>query len=322
MAEESKVMTMKEAISKFVKDGMTLYISAVWANHAAAAAHEIIRQGKKDLTLIESSPGEIFDQMIGAGCAKRLIISWSANEAFGTGYRFRRAVEKGLIEVEDYSNFGLTTKLMAGAMGLPFMPILSQKGSSINEIKAFLGENKLKHIECPFTGQKVTLISGINPDVSIIHCQRADLEGNIQTWGSIFSAKWGTLAGKTIIASVEDIVDTDTIRRNPELTLAPGFRVAAVVHEPWGAHPGHLFGYHDDDRWFRYMYANFVADDDGKFKKFLDEWVYGVEDRAGYITNYIKKYGYKRLMRLKPKPFYSDPINYGTYPFDTMHMDI
>ena len=123
MAEESKLMTMKEAISKFVSDGMTLYISAVWANHAAAAAHEIIRQGKKDLTLIESSPGEIFDQMIGAGCAKRLILSWSANEAFGTGYRFRRAVEKGLVEVEDYSNFGLTAKLMAGAMGIPFMPI-------------------------------------------------------------------------------------------------------------------------------------------------------------------------------------------------------
>jgi glutaconate CoA-transferase subunit A len=122
MAEESKLMTMKEAISKFVSDGMTLYISAVWANHAAAAAHEIIRQGKKDLTLIESSPGEIFDQMIGAGCAKRLILSWSANEAFGTGYRFRRAVEKGLVEVEDYSNFGLTTKLMAGAMGVPGWP--------------------------------------------------------------------------------------------------------------------------------------------------------------------------------------------------------
>lgn len=322
MAENNKLMTMKEAISRFVQDGMTLYISAVWANHAASACHEIIRQGKKNLTLVESSPGEIFDQMIGAGCVDKLIISWSANEAFGTNYRFRRAVEKGLVEVEDYSNFGLTAKLMAGAMGIPFMPIMSQMGSDINNIRGHLGENKLCHMTCPFTGKKVTLISAINPDVSIIHCQRADLEGNIQTWGSIFSAKWGTLAGKQIIASVEEIVDTDTIRRNPELTLAPGFRVVAVVHEPWGGHPGHLFGYYDDDRWFRYFYANFISDDDIKFRQFLDEWVYGVEDRAGYISHYIQKFGYKRLMRLKPKPFFSDPINYGTYPFDTMNMDV
>jgi len=221
MTEVSKVMTMKDAISKFVKDGMTLFISAVWANHAASAAHEIIRQGKKDLTLIESSPGEIFDQMVGAGCVKKIMLSWSANEAFGTGYRYRKAVQEGIIEVEDYSNFGLTAKLMAGAMGIPFMPIMSQKGSSINEIRSFLGENKLKHIECPFTKQKVTLIPGINPDISIIHCQRADTEGNLQTWGSLFSAKYGAQSGKTIIASVEEIVDTDTIRRNPELTLVP-----------------------------------------------------------------------------------------------------
>lgn len=321
MVKESKIMTMKDAVRKFIEDGMTVYVSAVWANQASAAAHEIIRQGKKDLTFIESSPGEILDHMIGGGCVKRAIISWSANEAFGTGYRFRRAVEKGLIEVEDYSNFGLTSKLMAGAMGLPFMPILSQMGCSINEMSSFLGENKLRHMECPFSGKKVTLISGINPDVSIIHCQRADEEGNLQVWGSLFSMKWGALAGKTIIASVEEIVDTETIRRNPELTLAPGFRVAAVVHEPWGAHPGHVFGHYDDDRWFRYNYANFFGDDDAKFKKFMDEWVYGVADRSEYVKKYIDKFGYARLMRMKPKPFYTDPINYGAYSFDTLHMD-
>jgi hypothetical protein len=231
-------------------------------------------------------------------------------------------VEQGSIEVEDYSNFGLTAKLMAGAMGLPFMPIMSQMGTSINEIRSFLGENKLKHINCPFTGKKVTLISGINPDVSIIHCQRADTEGNIQTWGSLFSAKPGTLAGKKIIASVEEIVDTETIRRNPELTLAPSFRVAAVIPEPWGAHPGHLFGYYDDDRWFRYYYANFYSQDDINFKQFMNEWVYGVKDRAEYIAHYVEKFGYNNLIRLKPKPFWSDPINYGTYPFDTMHMNV
>jgi len=320
MTNESKIMTMKEAIGRFVHNGMTVYVSAVWANQASAAAHEIIRQGKKDLTFIESSPGEILDQMIGAGCVKRAILSWSANEAFGTGYRFRRAVEKGIIEVEDYSNFGLTAKLMAGAMGLPFMPILSQMGSSISEEKGFLGENKLRHVPCPFTGKKVTLISGINPEVSIIHCQRGDKEGNLQVWGSLFSMKWGALAGKTIIASVEEIVDTETIRRNPELTLLPGFRVSAVVHEPWGAHPGHVFGHYDDDRWFRYNYANFFADDDKKFKQFTDEWIYGVENRSEYVKHYIDKFGLGRLNRMKPKPFYSDPINYGSYSFDTLNM--
>ena len=322
MSAESKVMTMKEAISKFVDDGMTLFISAVWANHAASACHEIIRQGKKDLTLIESSPGEIFDHMIGAGCVNKIMLSWSANEAFGPGGRFRKAVQEELIEVEDYSNFGLTSKLIAGSMGLPFMPIMSQMGTSINEVTSFLGDAKLKHMDCPFTGKKVTLVPGINPDVSIIHCQRADTEGNIQTWGSLFSAKPGTLAGKKIIASVEEIVDTDTIRRNPELTLAPGFRVAAVVCEPWGGHPGHLFGHYDDDRWFRYMYANFYSTDDDKFKQFMDEWIYGVQDRAEYVDHYIEKFGYNRLMRLKPQPFWSDPINYGDYSFDTMHMNV
>ncbi len=322
MAEESKVMTMKDAISKFVKDGMTLYMSGAFVNYADAAAHEIIRQGKKNLTFVESSAGDLLDQMVGAGCVDKAILSWSANEAFGPGHRFRRAVEKRTLQVEDYSNFGLTTRLMAGAMGLPFMPILSQMGSSINEVKGFLGENKLRPMDCPFTGRKVTLVPGINPDVSIIHCQRADEEGNLQVWGSLFSMKWGALSGKTIIASVEEIVDTDTIRKNPELTLVPGFRVSAVVHEPWGAHPGNVFGHYDSDWWSRYYYANFISGDDDKFKKFMDEWVYGVEDRAGYIAHYIQKYGYKRLMRLKPKPFYSDPINYGTYPFDTMHMDI
>ena len=149
----------------------------------------------------------------------------------------------------------------------------------------------------------------------------ADEEGNLQVWGSLFSMKWGALAGKTIIASVEEIVDTETIRRNPELTLAPGFRVAAVVHEPWGAHPGHVFGHYDDDRWFRYNYANFFGDDDAKFKRFMDEWIYGVADRSQYIKKYIDKFGYTRLMRMKPKPFYTDPINYGAYSFDTLHMD-
>jgi glutaconate CoA-transferase subunit A len=314
-------MTMKDAISKFVVDGMTLYISGAFANYAIAAAHEIIRQGKKNLTFIESSTGELLDHMVGAGCIDKVLLSWSANEAFGPGLRFRRAVEKGSVQVEDYSNFGLTAQLMAGAMGLPFMPILSQMGSSIDEVKGFLGEKKLKHMACPFTGKKVTLVPGINPDVSLIHCQRADEEGNLQVWGSLFSMKWGALAGKTIIATVEEIVDTETIRRNPELTLAPGFRVAAVVHEPWAAHPGSVFGHYDSDRWFRYYYANFISGDDGRFKKFMDEWVYGVEDRAEYIKHYIEKYGYNRLMRLKPKPFYSDPINYGNYSFDTLNMN-
>jgi len=299
-------MSMSEAVKKFVHDGDTVYMAGFTHLIPFSAGHEIIRQRIKNLILVRPTPDLIYDQMIAAGCAKKVVFSWAGNPGVGSLHAFRRAVEKGYpnsIEIEEYSHFALISRLLAGAMNLPFFPLKSLRGSDLPKYNP-----KIKFIRCPFTGQEVCVVPPLNPDVSIIHAQRADKNGNVQVWGIIGDIKEAAFAAKRVIVSVEEIVDEYVIRSDPNRTLIPGFIVDALVEEPWAAHPSYAQGYYDRDNEF-YIEWDRISRDINLLEKYLDEWVYGVENRA----EYIKKLGAEKLLKLRPKSFYSVATNYGWY---------
>jgi glutaconate CoA-transferase subunit A len=308
-----EIITMKEAIRKFVNDGDIAVISCNPEGAAASACHEIIRQKKRDLTYV-SSGGYLIDMMVGAGCIKRLISSYIGAEVFGRLYCVERALKEHIphrLEIEDYSHYTLTLRLMAASWGMPFLPTKSILGT---DILRYLGD-KVKVIEDPFKGGKVLLVPPLHADVGIFHTQCADEEGNVLSWGTGSPSIGGFTpyaCCKKVIVSVEEIVSSEITRRNPYLTAIPAFYVNALVVEPWGAHPEALTGYYDMDVDMKLLYGQLSRTIEG-FKKFMDEWVYGVENRAEYINHYIRKYGYEKLMKLRPKTALSYPINLGMY---------
>jgi len=304
--KNDKLMDAKEAVSKFVTDGSTIFLGGFGHLYPYSLAHEVIRQGKKDLVLCKHSPELAGDQMIGAGLVRKVIFGWFGNPGVGLSNALRRAVEKGVprkIEVEEHSHFTLTLRLRAGAMNIPFLPTRTVIGSDLEKY------NKVfKFMDCPFTGQKLCYVPAINPDVALIHVQRADVEGNSQAWGIVADLKEGAFSSSKVIVSTEDIVPTEMIRRDPNRTVIPGFRVDAVIHEPWGAHPSYAQGYYDRDNEFYFEYDQMTRDVDG-MNKFLKEWVFDTETRTGYL----KKLGVERLLKLKPKPFPGYAVDYGYY---------
>ena len=304
--KNNKIMDAKEAVSKFVTDGSTVFLGGFGHLYPYSLAHEVIRQGKKDLVLCKHSPELAGDQMIGAGLVRKVIFGWFGNPGVGLSNALRRAVEKGVphrIEVEEHSHFTLTLRLRAGAMNVPFLPTRTVIGSDLEKY------NKIfKFMDCPFTGQKLCYVPAINPDVALIHVQRADVEGNSQAWGIVADLKEGAFSSSKVIVSTEDIVPTEMIRRDPNRTVIPSFRVDAVVHEPWGAHPSYAQGYYDRDNEFYFEYDQMTRDVDG-MNKFLREWVFDTQTRTGYL----KKLGVERLLKLKPKPFPGYAVDYGYY---------
>jgi glutaconate CoA-transferase subunit A len=306
MLVDDKLMTMKEAIKKFVHDGDTIYMAGFTHLIPFSAGHEIVRQKIRNLTLIRPTPDLIYDQMIAAGCAKKLIFSWAGNPGVGSLHAFRRAVEKGYpnkIEIEEYTHFALISSLLAGAMNVPFFPIKSIRGSDLLKYN-----QKIKVIECPYTGEEVCVVPPLNPDVAILHAQRADRDGNVQVWGIIGDHKEAAFAAKRVIVSVEEIVDEYVVRSDPNRTLIPYLVVDALVEEPWAAHPSYAQGYYDRDNDF-YIEWDKISSDVNLLEKYLEEWIYGIENRA----EYVKKLGAEKLIKLKPKNFYSIAINYGLY---------
>jgi glutaconate CoA-transferase subunit A len=302
-------MTAKEAVAKYVTDGCRWRVGGIAIRKPFVFIYEAIRQRRKDLTLILSGWTEDADMLIGAGCISKLEGSYLGLEALGLANNYRRACEKGVpneIQIEEYSNFGMTMRFMAAGMGLPFMPIKSHLGSDLLNVEVFL-HPKAHVMEDPFgSGEKVALLPACPSDVAVVHVQRVDAEGNAQVWGQVGDDNWGTLAGKVIIVSAEEVVDTDVIRRDPNRTMIPGFRVDAIVEAPYGAHPYQTQGYYDADADFRKMYAEVSRTREG-FEAFLDEWVYGVEDHEGYLA----KVGKERLQAIKAREILSDPVNYG-----------
>jgi glutaconate CoA-transferase subunit A len=300
----SKVMSMKEAIGRFVHDGDTLVIEGFTHLICFAAAHEIIRQRRKDLTLCRLTPDLIYDQMIAAGCAKKLIFSWAGNPGVGSLFALRRAVEKGLphpVAIEEYSHYGLVASFAAGAAKLPFWPLRNYRGTDLPVVNP-----RIKTVTCPYTGEVLATVPAINPDVTIVHAQRADELGDTQIWGLYGVQKEAAFAAKRVIVVVEEIVTEKVVRADPNRTLIPGFIVDAVVHEPWGAHPSYAQGFYDRDNDF-YVAWEAISKDEAGLQQWLAEYVYGVDDRAGYMA----KLGPAVQERLAADEMICEGVNYG-----------
>lgn len=299
----TKLTSLSEAIATHVNDGDTVYAAGFTHLIPFAAGHEIIRQRKRDLTLARATPDLIYDMMVAAGCAKKVIFSYMGNPGVGSLRIVRAAIEKGELEWEEYSHFGMITRLQAGASGLPFLP-MNQTGATDLE----KSNPNIKRIPDPYGGKDVIVVPALNPDVAIVHVQRADANGNAHLWGIIGEQKEAAFAAKKVIVTAEEIVDESVIRSDPNRTMIPGIVVSAVCHVPFACHPSYAQGYYDRDNEF-YLAWDKVSESAESVKTWIDEWVFGVKDRAGYW----QKLGEETYERLKVEARYSDQINYGRY---------
>ncbi|MFZ2055043.1 MAG: CoA-transferase [Candidatus Aminicenantales bacterium] len=299
-----KVISMSEAVKKYVQDGDTLVIEGFTHLICFAAGHEIIRQKKKNLTACRLTPDLIYDQMVAAGCVSKLVFSWAGNPGVGSLFGLRRAVEMGIprkVEVEEYSHFGMVARFMAGASGLPFMHLKTYEGSDLP------GKNKsIKFIKCPYTGKRYATVPALTPDVAIIQVQRADEEGNAQIWGLMGVQREAAFASRKVIIVAEELVPGEVVRADPNRTLIPGLIVDALVIEPFAAHPSYALGYYDRDNDFYVEWAK-ISKDKAGMNRYLEEWVYGVAGRK----EYREKLGAEYLKRLEADNRPSGSVNYG-----------
>lgn len=299
----TKLVPLLDAIADYVNDGDVLYAAGFTHLIPFAAGHEIIRQGKRNLTLARATPDLIYDQMVAAGCARKVIFSYMGNPGVGSLRIVRSAIEQGKLEWEEYSHFGMITRLQAGASGLPFLP-MNQTGATDLEN----ANPNIKRISDPFGGKDVIVVPALNPDVAIVHVQRADANGNAHLWGIIGEQKEAAFAAKKVILTAEEIVDESVIRSDPNRTMIPGIVVSAVCHVPFACHPSYAQGYYDRDNEF-YLAWDKVSESAEATKQYLDEWVYHVKDR----NEYWEKLGHETHKRLEVAQQMSQPINYGKY---------
>jgi glutaconate CoA-transferase subunit A len=301
LSDRSKVVTMRDAVAAHVRDGDTVVIEGFTHLICFAAGHEIIRQGRRNLTLCRLTPDLIYDQMIAAGCARKLVFSWAGNPGAGSLHAFRRAAEgKGpALELEEYSHFGMVARLSAGAARLPFWPLRNYMGTDLPEVN-----RQIRAVTCPYTGEVLATVPALNPDVTIVHAQRADAQGNTQIWGLLGVQKEAAFASRRVIVVVEELVGESVIRADPNRTVIPGLIVDAVVVEPWGAHPSYAQGYYDRDNEF-YIGWEKISRDPAALQGYLADNVYGVADRAAYV----EKYG--NLERLRAAERVCAGVNYG-----------
>ncbi len=274
-----KLVSMSDAISHYVPDGASVAMSLQMEQMIPfAAGHEIMRQRKRDLRLIGPISDILFDQLVGAGCVKEIVAAWVGNVMMGSAYNFRRAVECGEVRVFDMTNFSVALALQAGAMGVPFLPTRTAMGSDVPK-----GNHFFYGIFSPFEGKEPLLaVRAINPDVTIVHVQRADRCGNAHCWGNFGVMIEGVRAAKNVIVVAEEIVDPEVIASDPNRTVIPGFLVSAVVECPFGAHPSPVQGYYRrDDAFFRQYHEQTKTKAD--FESWAERWVYGVPDRAAYV---------------------------------------
>ena len=304
-----KLLTMREAVSRYVYDGDLVAIEGFTALICSAAAHEILRQGRRDLALCRMTPDVVYDQMVAAGCARKLIFSYLGNPGVGPLHCIRRAVEKGdpqPLEVEEYSHFGMVARYTAGAAKLPFFPLRSYYGADQPRVNP-----AIRFVASPYGEGSVAVVPPLNPDVAILHAQRADASGNTQLWGLLGVQKEVAFAARRVIVVVEEIVDEAVIRSDPNRTVIPGLVVHAIVHQPYGAHPSYAQGYYDRDNQF-YLEWDRISRDPAETRAWLDEWVYGVADWPAYLAKLAARepaiWG-----RLAPGEALSRPVNYGVY---------
>lgn len=299
----SKVMALSEAIARYVHDGDTIYAAGFTHLIPFAAGHEIIRQGRKNLVLARATPDLLYDQMVAAGCARKVIFSYMGNPGVGSLRIVRAAIEAGSLEWEEYSHFGMISRLQAGATGLPFMPMNPTAAGDLEQ------ENpNHRTVTDPYSGNAVVVVPALKPDVAIVHVQRVDEDGNAQIWGIIGEQKEAAFAAERVILTAEEIVDETIIRSDPNRTLIPGFIVEAVCQVPYCAHPSYTQGYYDRDNPF-YLDWDEVSKSQESVQKYLDEWVYGVKDRE----EYWEKLGPETHARLRIASRPSEVVDYGKY---------
>ncbi len=299
----TKLIPLKDAIAQLVNDGDVVYAAGFTHLIPFAAGHEIIRQGKKDLTLARATPDLIYDQMVAAGCARKVIFSYMGNPGVGSLRIVRAAIEKGQLEWEEYSHFGMITRLQAGAGGLPFLPMNQTAATDLEK-----SNPRIKRVTDPYSGREVITVPALNPDVAIVHVQRADAQGNAHLWGIVGEQKEVAFAAKRVILTAEEIVDESVIRSDPNRTMIPGFIVSAVCHVPHAAHPSYAQGYYDRDNEF-YLAWDKISSDPEATRQYLEEWVYGVKDREEYWA----KLGAEKHEQLKIPALMSQAVNYGRY---------
>lgn len=299
----SKLTSLRRAVEEHVRDGDLLYLAGFTHLIPFAAGHEIMRQGRRGLVIARATPDLIYDQMVAAGCARKVIFSYMGNPGVGSLRLVRAAIERGEIEWEEYSHFGMISRLQAGASGLPFMP-MNQTGAQDLES----ANPNIRRIPDPYGGKDVVVVPALNPDVAIIHVQRADTSGNSHLWGIVGEQKEAAFAARKVILTAEEIVDESVIRSDPNRTLIPGLVVDAVCHVPHASHPSYAQGFYDRDNSF-YVNWDRTSQSPADVKVWLDEWVYGVRDRESYW----EKLGPAVHARLQVHPRYSEGINYGDY---------
>ncbi len=304
---ESKVTTMKDAVGELVHDGDTVAIEGFTHLICFAAGHEIIRQRRRDLTLCRMTPDVVYDQMIGAGVAKKLVFSWLGNPGVGSLHAIRRRIENAdpePLEIEEYSHFGMVCRYMAGASNLPFFPIRSYYESDIPSVN-----QRIKPIRSPYDdGTEVYVVPPLQPDVAIVAAQRADVSGDSQIWGLLGCQKEAAFAAKRVIVVCEEIVDEPVVRADPNRTVIPGLIVDAVVEQPFSCHPSYAQGYYDRDNKF-YLAWDEIAREPDRLEMWLNEWVYDLSSHR----DYIEKMGDKYWHDLRPGAAMSGQVNYGEY---------
>jgi len=301
--QASKLLGLAEAIDRFVPDGSSVAMGlALESLIPFAAAHEIIRRHRRELTLIGPISDMLFDQLIGAGCVSRVRAAWVGNVITGSGYNFRRGVESGGLQIEDHSNLTLAMALRAGAMGVSFMPTLTALGSDLYKTNP-----SLKQTTCPFSGKRFTAVAAIRPDVAVIHVQRCDEYGNAHAWGNLGVSRDACLASRQVLITAEEIVNTEVIKSDPNRVITPGFRVAAVVHRPWGAHPSPVPGCYNRDHQMFIDYRN-QSKTAGLYADWEKHWVFGVRT----VEDYLQLLGEERIAGLEIKNhLFSQAVDYG-----------
>jgi glutaconate CoA-transferase subunit A len=296
----SKLMSEEEAVRRFVDDGDVVY--AGYTTIAFGLCHEIIRQRKRGLEIVGGSVGGQGSLLFLSGCADRTRTGYIGG-ALRPG-AIQEMMDEGTLRFEDYSNQAIALMLMAGALGIPFIPTRSFLGSDylrpeyVDHPGGFLGQQKWAVTQSPFDGQPVVLLPALRPDVAVLQAQRADEEGNVQMWGHLGDARWAFWAARKVIVSVEEIVPAETIRSDPSRTVVPGFRVSAVVHMPYGAHPSSLTGFYDADYAFQARVMAGVGQNRAAYEAFAAEWIDGAPDRAAYVRHYRDRFGAAALERI------------------------
>jgi glutaconate CoA-transferase, subunit A len=294
MAGMDKVRSLHDAVAADVRDDDSVAMGcALESLIPFAASYEIIRQKKRNLTLIGPISDMQFDQLIGAGCVKKIIASWVGNVAAGLGHNYRRAAEAGIprgIEIEDHSNFTIGLGLQAGASGLSFLPTRTVKGSD------FRSGDQFASIRCPFTNEELLAVRAIRPDVAILHVQRADAQGNAQAWGNFGVMREAAMAAKKVVLTCDEIVDHEVILSDPNRNVIPGFVASSVVHQPFGSHPSPTQGYARRDDQFYFEYHKATRSREG-FEQWLEKWVLSVKDHREFLD----LLGVDRVTKLRPQ---------------------